>query len=563
MSEILSLFPEKEFFPYQKESILNVYDAFNKGAEIVFLEAPWGTGKTVIGKTFANFFNKTFYLTGSKELQKQILSKYPDVKTVSGRGNFPCLLEPKKSCAKAKCSVGKREKCSHKPRRETSKLIYDFENLCDYWKQKVEAIEAKISIHNYDYFITETNHVGDFNFPRNYESNNLRDLSLGILDEAHNIGIKILQHYIINISRIFLASIGIPFPTYSTNDEWVTWLQDIKSVDIPANIISLTSQYDDPKTPEFQREKIPDKIENLEDFAEKINLLLSSYGNNKYVWMFIPKTDTNNMMINLKIIPIIVSPFVEEMLFKSFDRKLLMSSTILNPHILIDDLGLKGRRMNYISVPCPFPVSHRLIYPLNIAKFDYENIADHMPLITKTVELIFDLFPNKKGNIHSNSFSMNNYVLDTLSQKYSDRIISHRGGSNLKKYQHAIEEHRASDYPSVIMSPSIIEGIDFPGAESEFQIIFKLFYDNENENPQLKERRKIDPVYYQWLATTKLIQATGRPIRSMTDIAPTFFLDSRLGYFLKKNKNLIPSWWRQSVVDTPHIYSYISEQANK
>lgn len=563
MTEILSFFPEKEYYPFQKEAILNVYDAFNRGAEIVFLEAPWGVGKTIIGKTFANFFNKTFYLTGSKGLQSQILTKYPDVKTVSGRNNHPCLLEPKKSCAKAKCSVGKKEKCLHKPRRENSTLIYDFDNLCEYWKQKVEAIESKISIHNYDYFITETNHVGDFCFPRNYESNNLQDLSLGILDEAHNVGIKILHHYIININRVFLASIGIRFPTFTTNDEWVDWIYELKTSEIPAMLVSLKLQYENPKIPEFQRNQIPDKIEKIEDFAEKVNLLLNSYAKNKHIWMFIPKTDTNNIMLNLKIIPIIVAPFVEEMLFNSFDRKLLMSSTILNPYILIDDLGLKGRRMNFIKVPCPFPILHRLIYPLNIAKLDYDNVADSMPLITKTVEIILDLFPDKKGNIHSNSFSMNNYVLDTLSKSHSDRVISHRGGSNLKKYQDAIDEHKESDYPSVLMSPSIIEGIDLPGKQSEFQIIFKVPYDNEADNPQLKERRKIDPVYYRWLAATKLIQATGRPIRSTTDVAPTFFFDSRLGYFLKQNRNLIPQWWYQAIVPTPHEYSYISEQVKK
>ncbi len=557
--EILNYFPEKSFFPYQKESILNIYDNFLNGSEIVFYEGPFGLGKTVIAKTFANMFKKTYYLTASKGLQKQLITKYPDIKQVKGSDNFPCLIDPKKTKAKAICTIDK-ERCDHKPIREANTLTYDFDNLCDYWKQKVEAIESKISAHNYDYMITELKYVGDFRYPRS-TSHDLKELSLGIFDEAHNIGIKVLHHFDIVLTRTFLSSCSISFPFYETPDKWIEWLIDLNSVQIPYNMKELTDLYKT-STSEATKESCASKLESLESLSQRINVLLKHYNANKHMWIFVPKLYDDNTMQSLKVIPIIVSPFVEDTLFQYFDKKLLMSSTILDPYIMINDLGLKGRKMNYVRYPCPFPLENRPIYPLNIGRLDYESRSANMDSVVKAIEIIMELFPEKKGIIHSNSFTINNYITDYIKRSCFERIVTH-SGKGTKNYQHSIQEHIESDYPSVICSPSLIEGIDLPGKLAEFQIIVSLFYDNINESPQLQERQRIEPLYYQWLASVKTIQATGRPLRGMSDICPTFYLDSRFNYFVLKNKSLLSQWWTSAIQPTPHKYSYISDEATK
>lgn len=571
--EILSFFEEKTFYPYQKESILNVYDAFNNGTDTVILEAAWGIGKTVIAKTFANFFKKTFWLTASIGLQNQILTKFPDTKKVDGRSNHLCLINPKVKCNKAECSIPTKDtelKCIHKPLRIENVLKYNSEDLCSYWKQKTDAIQAKISCHNYDYYLTEVNHVGDFIYPRNYKPNQeLSDLSLGIFDEGHNIGAKILKHFQINIKKIFMSSVGIPFPNMGIDrDKWIGWLHNLNSVDVPENIIQIKTLYEKSSNT-GEKELLLKKLDDLSNLSKKISFLLSVYEVNKNIWIFNPIPANDSTMIELKIMPIIVSPFVENRLFKNFDKKIIMSSTILNPSILVDDLGLKRapntmRKIDYISVPSPFPLENRPIYPMNIGDMGYGSYKDNLPALIKAVEMIMDLFPEKKGLIHSNSFDLNNYVLDHISRDKAYRIVSHRGGSNKKGYRDALYEHFEDDNPTVISSPSLIEGVDFPGKYSEFQIIYKLFYDNTMDNPQLSARRSIDPAYYEWLACVKTIQATGRSNRSMTDKCPTFYLDSRFLYFVSKNKDLLANsrWWTNAIVrEKPHKYSYIAEES--
>jgi Rad3-related DNA helicase len=180
-----------------------------------------------------------------------------------------------------------------------------------------------------------------------------------------------------------------------------------------------------------------------------------------------------------------------------------------------------------------------------------------MPSAVRAIEHILDLFPNKKGLIHSNSFTINNYILDTISKEHHLRFTSHRGERG-KTYQDALSEHLEADYPSVLMSPSVIEGVDLPGTQSEFQIIFRLFYENEEDSPQMKARHAIDPHHREVLAAIKLIQSSFRSLRSSQDICPTFILDSRFGYFVKRNSDIIHSWWRDAIIPTPHNYSYIS-----
>jgi len=557
--EILNYFPEKSYYPYQKEIILDIYDNFMKGSEIVFCEAGWGIGKTIIAKCLANYFKKSFYMTASKGLQHQLITKYPDIKQIKGSNNFLCKLDEKKTKDKAICTVEK-ERCDHKPIRENNTLTYDFDNLCDYYKHKVEAIESKISAHNYDYIITELKYVGDFRYPRS-SSKDLKELSLGIFDEAHNIGLKVLHHFDITLTRTFLSSCSIMFPFCESPDKWVEWLQDLNSVQIPYNMRELTDLYKT-TTHDATKETCASKLEKLESLSQRINVLLKYYNANKHMWIFVPKLFDDGTMNSLKIIPIIVSPFVEDTLFQYFDKKLLMSSTILDPYIMINDLGLNGRKMNYVRYPCPFPLENRPIYPLNIGRLGYEDRSQNMPSAIKAIEIIMALFPDKKGIIHSNSFLLNNYIADYINRPCFERIITHTN-KGTKTYQHALQEHIEADYPSVISSPSLIEGVDLPGELAEFQIIVSLFYDNVFESPQLQERKKIEPRYVEWLASVKTIQATGRPIRSMTDICPSFYLDSRFNYFVIRNKDLLSQWWTSAIQKTPHKYSYISDEATK
>jgi hypothetical protein len=61
------------------------------------------------------------------------------------------------------------------------------------------------------------------------------------------------------------------------------------------------------------------------------------------------------------------------------------------------------------------------------------------------------------------------------------------------------------------------------------------------------EKRKRDEQWYRWQTALKLVQGYGRSIRSKDDWATTYILDGAFGYFVSKNRNILPDWFLQAI----------------
>jgi len=63
----------------------------------------------------------------------------------------------------------------------------------------------------------------------------------------------------------------------------------------------------------------------------------------------------------------------------------------------------------------------------------------------------------------------------------------------------------------------------------------------------IDEKRKRDEQWYRWQTALKLVQGYGRSIRSKDDWATTYILDGAFGYFVSKNRNILPDWFLQAI----------------
>ena len=104
-----------------------------------------------------------------------------------------------------------------------------------------------------------------------------------------------------------------------------------------------------------------------------------------------------------------------------------------------------------------------------------------------------------------------------------------------------------SQNPYVLISPSLTEGIDLKDDLSRFCIICKVPYPSIADE-WTKQRIKLDQSWYNVKTAETLIQMTGRSIRSQTDHAETYILDSNFLEFAGRNPDLFPTWWQESVV---------------
>ena len=88
-------FPEwvTEFRPHQTQAVEEIIDHFDSGTKVVFLDAPTGAGKTLIGEMVRRqVATKSLYVCHSLGLQDQFVRDFPYAKVLKGRANYPTCV---------------------------------------------------------------------------------------------------------------------------------------------------------------------------------------------------------------------------------------------------------------------------------------------------------------------------------------------------------------------------------------------------------------------------------------------------------------------------------------
>jgi Rad3-related DNA helicase len=106
--------------------------------------------------------------------------------------------------------------------------------------------------------------------------------------------------------------------------------------------------------------------------------------------------------------------------------------------------------------------------------------------------------------------------------------------------------HKTSKKPTVIVSPSMDMGVSFDDDDARFQIIAKIPYPSlASQKNKLRQRN--NQQWYSWKTVCGIIQASGRPIRSMIDYADTIIIDASFSDILKYNSHFLPDWYQESI----------------
>lgn len=142
---------------------------------------------------------------------------------------------------------------------------------------------------------------------------------------------------------------------------------------------------------------------------------------------------------------------------------------------------------------------------------------------------------NKKGIIHAGNYEIAKWVEKEFSN--DKRFIFHTPDTRTE----ALNNHIISDKPTILVSPSMMNGVDLKDDLSRFQIILKIPYPNMKSN-KIKKRMSDYKKWYNWKTVCDFIQAYGRSIRSIDDHAETYVLDESFSDLLKYNYDIIPKY---------------------
>ena len=495
-----------EYRKYQKKIIDKIEEAFNHGYRYVILDAPVGSGKSVIGYSFARQSGSAHILTIQKLLQDQYKRDFSYAFVMKGRGSYRCLRSGGVfSCADGLCKRKRMKPCMD----------------CPYSIARRSAEASPITIHNFDSFYW-TNLMG-----HGYTKRNLL-----IIDECHNIPGKYADFISFSVSSTPQYTI----PEYDNIQDYTDLLRSIKD-DTLAELNMLDSLRDAMDGLSTENVKRESEVRRLLVKLDRYLLNLEKKGGTDYIFDY-KKEGRYGGKVTFK--PLYVSEFVRDSLLRYGDNVLMMSATILSSKIFCDEIGISPDEVYYLKVPSTFPTENHPIWAMNVGSMNRHNIRKTLPKMVKAIENILDEHPNDKGIIQTHSEKIANYIKMNLR---NPRLLFNKDYSN--PYE-MLNVHK--DKPgSIIVASGLREGLDLYGDLSTIQIFCKVPYPNLGDK-WVKRRADLNPIWYLYMTTLMFVQAIGRSIRSVDDEVDTYMLDSDFGYYFKRSRQFIPDYIQESII---------------
>ena len=508
-------FPFKTYRQGQREAIAQASDAFGRGKRFVVIEAPTGSGKSAIAVTLARQAQSAYILTAQKLLQEQYLRDFPDMALMKGRSNYRCLVAPTHAAA-APCIAGRKfPECDD----------------CPYFLAKDMAVAADNAIMNYAYYLAELNYSGGFG-PRD----------LLVLDEAHNAEAALMGFIEVNLSDVALRRVGI-------SENIPSAIDDLEFFDFAEDVMPLLKGRSKTLDLELRKNQFPADValeqmqhkQWLDNQLGRLRLLTDSRIEDDVEWVVEHKRGSEGQSVTFK--PVRVSAFAEPLLFNFGERVLMLSATILDPPTYLRSLGIAPEEAEVIAVKSEFPPENRPIYPKPVAKLTRHHLERDLPkLVAEIVELL-ESHPYDKGVIHAHTYKIAAYIARNLPKRYQKRLVTHYSADGRDA---ALEQHIRSREPTVLLTPSMTEGIDLADDLSRWQVICKLPYPYLGD-PQIARRKSLDAAWYEWRTCLTVVQAYGRSVRSAEDFAVTYVLDADFPAFVKRQRKRLPGWFLEAV----------------
>ena len=167
-----------------------------------------------------------------------------------------------------------------------------------------------------------------------------------------------------------------------------------------------------------------------------------------------------------------------------------------------------------------------------MGKMTSKSIDSSLPIIAEAVKKILNEHKSDKGIIHTHSYKVANYLKHNVKSR---RLLFPTPDDR----DTILRKHIEGNKPTVLISPSMTEGVDLQGDSSRFQILCKVPYPFLGDK-LVKKRMNKWKWWYPFQTTKTIIQAIGRSIRSKDDTAVTYILDSDWDRFYGMNKKLFP-----------------------
>jgi len=469
----------------------------------LLLSAPTGSGKSLIYMTLSRLLDaRTLVLTGTKGLQTQLMSDFHPMGMVDIRGhaNYPCGV-PRAS------SLGPRDLLttsglSSKSGASWSDVCTTDRESCSYLAALSTARESNLVITNYAYWLT---------MERVNNANALGEFDLLILDEGHTAPDWLASFCKFSLHSSLLRDLldlDLPKP----DDDFIEWAKSA--------VVALSARRDDHRT------FTDAALTALVALERNLSGLLSS---TSVEWL------TETTRYGIKLSPVWAREFAEPYLFRSIPHILLTSAT-LSPEIRTY-MGISINDSTYLEAGKGFDHRRRPFIYVPTTRVGRKMSEGDTRVWMNRIDSIIDGRLDRKGIIHTRSYARAKEIVTR--SRHADVMLVHRPRDTAE----VVAMFKNSTAPSVLVSPAVEEGFDFPGLQCSYQIIVKVPF-LDMRDPITKARSKTDECYSNYVTGQSLVQMVGRGMRAPDDICETLIIDDHWSWFRKST--IFPHWFRRA-----------------
>ena len=319
----------KSYRPHQERAIIDVIGQFKQGKAIVMLDAPTGSGKTLIAETVRQAFSwRAVYLCSTLALQDQFMGDFDYAALLRGRANYPTADTPQlyphltaADCTKEKASGPVCPDCDPDldPTDEYRHCRWCHPvSACLYENEKAIALRSDLVCANLAYFLYESNYVGALADKRD----------LIIVDEADLLEDSLLSFISVSISSNQLREYRISNPAKKTvESSWIEWATETE-----AHLRSLKNRSFGQDLTGIRKKRAVARLH-----VDLLRLVNPKTGIPAGNWVY-----TGYESGHLEFKPIHVAPYADEFFWKHGSRFLLMSATTISFIEQAESLGLSN-----------------------------------------------------------------------------------------------------------------------------------------------------------------------------------------------------------------------------
>jgi Rad3-related DNA helicase len=521
MSKILDYWPDPNRTPRksQIEALQWIEENIGK-KKYLFLEAPVGAGKSLIGLTVSRYLEgNAFVLTPQRILQKQYESEFATneqirLRSLVGKSNYKC------SDKNTSCDVGS--------------MLKPTCNNCPHKAAKEAAVKSKNTVLNYDLALL------NFAFTDTFKTRKLM-----ILDECHSLEQILTEFDAIGITFNQMQEMNVKWTQLDDivkAHKWVVdkYLPNLKDrvADLEAIATPLLQSGDGLNPDEIKLIKNYEKLNEHLDEITELELLPEQDLKDNYILV--------HDKLNVKFKRLYAGTTFKRYIRPQADNFLFMSSTILNYEGYCKDNGIPPEEATFLSLESEFPEENRQVYYMPQMKMNVTwDKPETKPARRRTLKHIEDLCEMHKtdsGIIHTANFKIAEWLVENLD--VPQKIYHHNPDSGDDRNS-IIEAFQDSPKPGLLISPSITEGLDLKDDLSRFAIIAKTPFPYMGDQ-WVKARQELSTEWYRRQALIDVIQGCGRIVRSKDDYGNVYIIDESWAYLYSQSQNAIPQWWKDS-----------------